>query len=90
MRFRGGLVFKAQGWLYQSTPGSAVIKKKKKDLDGVGGAHERAPALDRVVLLQDLKTGGDKEDEMPGDCVVPEVTKLTREPWNLIHIYIYI
>ena len=29
-RFRGGLVFKAHGVLYHSTPGSRVIKKKKK------------------------------------------------------------
>ena len=30
-RFRGGLVFKAHRLLYHSTPGSRVIKKKKKD-----------------------------------------------------------
>ena len=29
-RFRGGLVFKAHRWLYHSTLGSRVIKKKKK------------------------------------------------------------
>jgi len=29
-RFRGGLVAKAHGWLYHSTQGSRVIKKKKK------------------------------------------------------------
>ena len=29
-RFRGGLVFKAHRWLYQSTLGSRVIMKKKK------------------------------------------------------------
>ena len=28
-RFRGGLVFKAHRWLYHSTLGSRVIKKKK-------------------------------------------------------------
>ena len=36
-RFRGGLVFKAHRLLHHSTPGSRVIKKKKKDLE-VGGA----------------------------------------------------
>ena len=30
-RFRGGLVFKAHRWLYHSTLGSRVIKKKKKE-----------------------------------------------------------
>jgi len=29
-RFRGGLIFKAHRWLYHSTLGSRVIKKKKK------------------------------------------------------------
>ena len=29
-RFRGGLVFKAHRWLYHSTLGSRVMKKKKK------------------------------------------------------------
>jgi len=29
-RFRGGLVFKAHRWLYHSTLGSRVIKKKKR------------------------------------------------------------
>jgi len=29
-RFRGGLVLKADRWLYHSTLGSRVIKKKKK------------------------------------------------------------
>ena len=41
-RFRGGLVFKARRWLYHSTLGSRVIKKKKKALldghDPRGGA----------------------------------------------------
>ena len=31
-RFRGGLVFKAHRLLYQSTLGSRVINKKKKDI----------------------------------------------------------
>ena len=31
-RFRGGLVFKAHRWLYHSTLGSIVIKKKKRSL----------------------------------------------------------
>ena len=30
-RFRGGLVFKAHRWLFHSTLGSRVIKKKKKE-----------------------------------------------------------
>jgi len=30
-RFRGGLVFKVHRWLYHSTLGSRVIKKKKTD-----------------------------------------------------------
>jgi len=30
-RFRGGLVFKAHRWLFHSTPGSRVIKQKKKE-----------------------------------------------------------
>ena len=29
-RFRGGLVFKAHRWLYHSTLGSRVIKKKRR------------------------------------------------------------
>ena len=29
-RFRGGLIFKADRWLYHSTLGSRVIKKKKR------------------------------------------------------------
>ena len=32
-RFRGGLVFKAHRWLYHSTLGSRVIKKKRKNKD---------------------------------------------------------
>ena len=31
MRSRGGLVFKADRWLYHSTLGSRVIKKKKEE-----------------------------------------------------------
>ena len=30
-QFRGGLVFKAHRWLYHSTLGSRIIKRKKKD-----------------------------------------------------------
>jgi len=38
--FRGGLVFKAHRWLYHSTLGSRVIKKKQKvpELEGQHGA----------------------------------------------------
>ena len=35
-RFRGGLVFKAHIWLYHSTLGSRVIKKKKKKCRSAG------------------------------------------------------
>ena len=31
MRFRGGLVFKAHRWLYHSTLGSRVVKKKGEE-----------------------------------------------------------
>ena len=34
-QFRGGLVFKAHRLLYHSTPGSRVIKKKKKRSQGM-------------------------------------------------------
>ena len=34
-RFRGGPVFKAQRFLYHSTPGSRVIKKKEKAVPGM-------------------------------------------------------
>ena len=32
-RFRGGLVFKAHGLLYRSTPSSRVIKKKRSSVE---------------------------------------------------------
>jgi len=45
-RVRGGLVFKAHRWLYHSTLGSRVIKKKKKgaDRNRVGDGVRRARA----------------------------------------------
>ena len=44
-RFRGGLVFKARRWLYHSTLGSSVIKKKKK----IGQMWRDRPQVPRLL-----------------------------------------
>jgi len=46
-RFRGGLVFKAHRFLYYSTLGSRVIKKKKEYRDCVLDARASQPSLVR-------------------------------------------
>jgi len=54
-RFRGGLVFKAHRWLYHSTLGSRVIKKKKKSLvvEGRGLGVGETPQLGhRTYVLE--------------------------------------
>ena len=47
-RFRGGLIFKARGWLYHSTLGSRVITKRERDL-GIEGDVGVEVEGDRVV-----------------------------------------
>ena len=51
-RFRGGLIFKAHGLLYHSTPGMRVIKKKKKL------RVDRFRVSDSVFLASELSSRG--------------------------------